>query len=128
MGLDKSNDYHFVYHNRVIKPALVGLAGPWISGDAVPTSYMAFHSDFDFVGCYDHGKHAGMMHVANHQLLPGKKQWTWGSTGLGEYAAAEVHFDEVIKMDVNHLGTVLHRQLLHGEMLVASRTCGKGSE
>jgi len=32
MALDKTNDYHFVYYNRVIKPALVGLTGPWISG------------------------------------------------------------------------------------------------
>ena len=32
MALDKSNDYHFVYYNRVIKPALVGLTGPWIAG------------------------------------------------------------------------------------------------
>ena len=32
MALDKTNDYHFVYYNRVVKPALVGLAGPWISG------------------------------------------------------------------------------------------------
>ena len=31
-ALDKTNDYHFIYYNRVIKPALVGLAGPWISG------------------------------------------------------------------------------------------------
>ena len=29
---DKTNGYDFVYYNRVIKPALVGLAGPWISG------------------------------------------------------------------------------------------------
>lgn len=29
---DKTNDYDFVYYNHVIKPALVGLAGPWISG------------------------------------------------------------------------------------------------
>src|SRR5512133_2466170 len=32
MALDKTNGYQFVYYNRVIKPALVGLAGPWISG------------------------------------------------------------------------------------------------
>ena len=32
MALDKTNDYHFVYYNQVIKPALVGLTGPWISG------------------------------------------------------------------------------------------------
>ncbi|MBQ6415470.1 MAG: DUF5107 domain-containing protein, partial [Butyrivibrio sp.] len=29
---DKTNDYDFVYYNQVIKPALVGLTGPWISG------------------------------------------------------------------------------------------------
>lgn len=32
MAYDKLKDRHFVYHNNVIKPALVGLAGPWISG------------------------------------------------------------------------------------------------
>jgi tetratricopeptide (TPR) repeat protein len=217
MALDKTNGYHFVYYNRVIKPALVGLAGPWISGGIefnwpqhhrpstfepvdytlahnpdgshtlwcsevermfrtkgmvgftlrpdvaalhlsvqlynrtdkpqtflwwanpavhvnddyqsifppdvhavmdhgkravsdfpiatgtyykvnyapgtdisryrnipVPTSFMAYHSDFDFIGCYDHGRRAGMMHVANHHLVPGKKQWTWGSGDFGQ--------------------------------------------
>lgn len=29
---DKTSDYDFIYHNKVIKPAMVGLAGPWISG------------------------------------------------------------------------------------------------
>ncbi|QPC83362.1 DUF5107 domain-containing protein [Phototrophicus methaneseepsis] len=217
MALDKTNNYHFIYYNQVIKPALVGLTGPWISGGIefnwpqhhrpstfepvdyridenadgsrtvwmgeiermfrtkgmagftlhpdrayleinvqlynrtdfpqtflwwanpavavnddyqsvfppdvyavmdhgkrdvssfpiatgtyykmnyapgtdisryknipVPTSYMAYHSDFDFVGCYDHGKQAGMMHVANHHVVPGKKQWTWGSGDFGQ--------------------------------------------
>ena len=217
MALDKTNGYHFVYYNRVIKPALVGLTGPWISGGIefnwpqhhrpntfgpvdwriehhpdgsatvwcaenermfrtrgvhgfrlyperayleidvrlfnrtdlpqtflwwanpavhvnddyqsvfppdvhavmdhgkrdvssfpiatgtyykvdyspgtdisryknipVPTSYMAYHSDFDFLGCYDHGKQAGMLHVANHHLVPGKKQWTWGTSDFGQ--------------------------------------------
>jgi tetratricopeptide (TPR) repeat protein len=217
MALDKTNGYHFIYYNRVIKPALVGLAGPWISGGIefnwpqhhrpntfgpvnwriddgadgsktiwcaeyeimfntkgmhgfrlypdrayleidvqlynrtseaqtflwwanpavhvnddyqsifppdvhavmdhgkravsdfpiatgtyykvnyapgtdisryknipVPTSYMAYHSDFDFIGCYDHGKQAGMMHVANHHVVPGKKQWTWGTSDFGQ--------------------------------------------
>jgi tetratricopeptide (TPR) repeat protein len=217
MALDKTNGYHFIYYNRVIKPALVGLTGPWISGGIefnwpqhhrpstfepvdtridenadgsktvwmgeieqmfrtkgtagftlhpdrayleisvqlynrtdfpqtflwwanpavsvndeyqsvfppdvyavmdhgkrdvssfpiatgtyykmnyapgtdisryknipVPTSYMAYHSDFDFVGCYDHGQQAGMMHVANHHVVPGKKQWTWGNGDFGQ--------------------------------------------
>ncbi len=216
MARDKTNDFHFVYYNRVIKPALVGLTGPWISGGIefnwpqhhrpstfqpvdyridentdgsitvwfseiermfrskgmvgftlyperayleldvqltnrspfpqtflwwanpavhvnddyqsvfppdvravmdhgkrdssdfpiatgsyykydyapgtdisryknipVPTSYMAYHSDYDFLGSYDHGRGAGMMHVANHHLVPGKKQWTWGNGDFG---------------------------------------------
>src|ERR1017187_3117397 len=32
IGLDKTNGYDFFYRNNVIKPALVGLTGPWISG------------------------------------------------------------------------------------------------
>ena len=32
MAFDKIKQRHFVYYNDVIKPALVGLAGPWISG------------------------------------------------------------------------------------------------
>lgn len=31
-GLDKVGNYDFIYYNEVVKPALVGLAGPWISG------------------------------------------------------------------------------------------------
>jgi tetratricopeptide (TPR) repeat protein len=217
MALDKTNDYHFVYYNRVVKPALVGLAGPWISGGIefnwpqhhrpstfhpvdvdiianddssytiwcneidrmvglrgmhgftlrpgkayleirvrlsnrtplpetflwwanpavhvdenhqsifppdvsavmdhgkrdvssfpiatgeyykvnyapgtdisryknipVPTSYMAYRSDYDFVGSYDHGRQAGLLHVASHHISPGKKQWTWGCGEFGK--------------------------------------------
>ncbi len=32
MAYDKVKQRHFVYYNQVIKPALVGLTGPWISG------------------------------------------------------------------------------------------------
>ena len=32
MAYDKVKQRHFVYYNHVIKPALVGLCGPWISG------------------------------------------------------------------------------------------------
>ena len=47
-ALDKTNNYDFVYHNEVIKPAMVGIAGPWVSGGIEfnwpqhhrPTTYM----------------------------------------------------------------------------------------
>lgn len=216
MALDKTNDYHFVYYNRVIKPALVGLAGPWIAGGIefnwpqhhrpttfspaefeiresedgsitvwvgewepmyrtrsaagfrlyperavleingrlsnptplaqtflwwanpavpvnenyqsvfppdvtavfdhgkrdltrfpvatgsyykvdysrgvdiswyknvpVPTSYMAYHSDYNFLGGYDHGRRAGVLHVSDHHVSPGKKMWSWGTADFG---------------------------------------------
>ena len=50
----------------------------------VPTSYMAEKSDYDFVGGYDYGKEAGILHVADHHISPGKKQWTWGCGEFGK--------------------------------------------
>ncbi|MDF9845296.1 MULTISPECIES: DUF5107 domain-containing protein [unclassified Paenibacillus] len=50
----------------------------------VPTSYMAYKSDYNFVGGYDHGVQAGLLHVANHHISPGKKQWTWGNGEFGQ--------------------------------------------
>ena len=50
----------------------------------VPTSYMAERSDYDFVGGYDYGKKAGLLHVADHHVSPGKKQWTWGCGDFGK--------------------------------------------
>lgn len=50
----------------------------------VPTSYMAERSDYDFVGGYDYQKEAGLLHVADHHVSPGKKQWTWGCGDFGK--------------------------------------------
>ncbi len=49
----------------------------------VPTSYMAIQSKYDFMGCYEHDSKAGMLHVADHHVSPGKKQWTWGNGDFG---------------------------------------------
>lgn len=49
----------------------------------VPTSYMAEKSKYDFVGGYDYGAGAGVLHVADHHVSPGKKQWTWGCGDFG---------------------------------------------
>lgn len=48
-----------------------------------PCSYMAMGSREDFFGGYDHRADAGIVHVANHHLSPGKKQWTWGNHPFG---------------------------------------------
>jgi tetratricopeptide (TPR) repeat protein len=49
----------------------------------VPTSYMAVNSEYDFVGGYEHDTEAGVLHVADHHVSPGKKQWTWGNGDFG---------------------------------------------
>lgn len=50
----------------------------------VPTSFMAYKSEFDFIGGYDYGRKAGLLHVADHLVSPGKKQWTWGCGDFGK--------------------------------------------
>ena len=50
----------------------------------VPTSYMAEKSDFDFIGNFDEQLNAGLLHVADHHVSPGKKQWTWGNGDFGQ--------------------------------------------
>lgn len=49
----------------------------------VPTSYMGVNSKYDFEGGYECDTKAGMLHVANHHVSPGKKQWTWGNGDFG---------------------------------------------
>src|SRR6202789_4346052 len=55
----------------------------WYANIPVPTSYMVANSKGDFLGGYDHAAGAGMVHVANHHISPGKKQWTWGNHEFG---------------------------------------------
>ncbi|MBN2610419.1 MAG: DUF5107 domain-containing protein [Bacteroidales bacterium] len=50
----------------------------------VPTSYMAVASKYDFVGGYENDTKGGILHVANHHVSPGKKQWTWGNGDFGQ--------------------------------------------
>lgn len=71
-----------------VPPALAGLDyAPndltWYANIPVPTSYMCLGSQEDFFGGYDHFANAGLVHVANHHISPGKKQWTWGNHNFG---------------------------------------------
>jgi len=50
----------------------------------VPTSYMAITSKYDFIGGYEHDTKGGLLHVADHHISPGKKQWTWGHGEFGK--------------------------------------------
>jgi tetratricopeptide (TPR) repeat protein len=55
----------------------------WYSNIPVPTSYMILGTEQDFFGGYDHAARAGIVHVADHRIAPGKKQWTWGNHDFG---------------------------------------------
>jgi tetratricopeptide (TPR) repeat protein len=70
-------------------PSRVSLEHPdadrldWYRNIPVPTSYMVTASSHDFFGGYDHGRNAGFVHWAEHETVPGKKQWTWGNSEFG---------------------------------------------
>lgn len=68
----------FVPHDNVAANDL-----RWYSNIPVPTSYMCLGSKHDFFGGYDHGLDAGIVHIADHHISPGKKQWTWGNHDFG---------------------------------------------
>ncbi len=56
VGLDKTNSYDFFYRQNVIKPALVGLAGPWISG-GVEFNWPQHHRPSTFMPMESHIEH-----------------------------------------------------------------------
>ncbi len=55
----------------------------WYANIPVPTSYMCMETKEDFFGGYDYKARAGLVHVADHRIAPGKKQWTWGNHEFG---------------------------------------------
>lgn len=55
----------------------------WYANIPVPTSYMCMGTQGDFFGGYDHRARTGLVHVADHHIAPGKKQWTWGNHEFG---------------------------------------------
>ena len=73
------NDYYGVRYGD--RPGANDLR--WYKNIPVPTSYMVCQTDFDFFGGYDHKAEGGFIHVANRNVAPGKKQWTWGNDEFG---------------------------------------------
>jgi Domain of unknown function (DUF5107) len=85
--LDKTNGYDLIYNQRVIKPALVGLAGPWISGGIEfnwpqhhrPATFLPADSEIEkhadgsaTVWCSDHDPMARMKGMHGVCLHPGR--------------------------------------------------------
>ncbi|HUU13144.1 MAG TPA: DUF5107 domain-containing protein [Terriglobia bacterium] len=55
----------------------------WWKNHPSPTSWFAFNCEEDFFGGYDHGKRAGVAHVADHHVVPGKKFWEFANGDVG---------------------------------------------
>ncbi|QNE42925.1 DUF5107 domain-containing protein [Frigoribacterium sp. NBH87] len=86
VAYDKTADYDIFYRNNVVKPALVGLAGPWISG-GVEFNWPQHHRPATFlptdvsiereadgavtVWCSDHDPFARMKGMHGIRLRPG---------------------------------------------------------
>lgn len=60
-----------------------GVEVSWYSNHVAATSMFAWNCQDDFFAGYDHGRHAGIMSVADHHIVPGKKFWTWGTGPRG---------------------------------------------
>ena len=86
-GLDKTNRYDFIYRQNVVKPALVGLLGPWISGGVEfnwpqhhrPSTYMPVHASTEqhedgscTVWLSEHDPMLRMKGMVGIHLAPGK--------------------------------------------------------
>ncbi len=56
----------------------------WIKNHPNPNSFFAWNYEDDFIAGYDHGRKAGVMHVADHRVVPGKKLWQWGTGPTGK--------------------------------------------
>jgi len=51
----------------------------WWKNSPVSNSFFAWDREQDFMGGYDHGRHAGVVHVADRHIVCGAKLWEWGT-------------------------------------------------
>lgn len=55
----------------------------WYKNHVTSNSIFAWNYEDDFFAGYDHGRKAGILSVADHHVVPGKKLWTWGNGAAG---------------------------------------------
>jgi len=61
-----------------------GIDISWYKNHISSNSVFAWNYEDDFFAGYDHGKEAGTMSVADHNIVPGKKFFTWGNGPTGK--------------------------------------------
>ena len=59
-------------------PVVDGVDVSWYKNNKSSASWFAVNYEDDFVAGYDHGKDAGILNIADHNIVAGKKFFTWG--------------------------------------------------
>ena len=59
-------------------PVVNGKDVSWYKNNQSSASWFCVNDEDDFVAGYDYGKNAGIMSVADHNIVTGKKFFTWG--------------------------------------------------
>ncbi len=60
-----------------------GVDVSWYKNHYNASSMFAWNYQEDFFAGYDHGRNAGILSIADHNVVPGKKFWTWGNGPRG---------------------------------------------
>ena len=61
----------------------------WYKNNKNSASWFAVNYEDDFVAGYDHGNNSGIMSVADHNIIPGKKFFTWGVGSMWDKILAD---------------------------------------
>jgi len=77
LGCDHNGEEFFTW------PIHDGKDISWLKNYDRPTSIFAWECEQDFFGCYDVDLDKGLVQVADHRELKGKKAWTWGQSEDG---------------------------------------------
>lgn len=74
-GHGKTEFWHWPVHD--------GVDLAWWKNVQNASSFFAWESRDDWFGTYDHRARGGLVHAADHRVMPGKKLWTWGAGPSG---------------------------------------------
>jgi tetratricopeptide (TPR) repeat protein len=66
----------------------------WLKNYETYASVFAVNCSYDFFGAYDVDANRGIVQVANHHELGGKKAWTWGEWEFGKVAQKNLTDDD----------------------------------
>jgi tetratricopeptide (TPR) repeat protein len=76
-----STQYSTGHSKRSFQPWPVtdnGIDVSWYKNNKNSASWFAVNYQDDFIAGFDHGLNAGVMSVTDHNIIPGKKFFTWG--------------------------------------------------